>query len=210
MKFHSHRFQRNKKMHLNAFEKAHEIRKFEIELYWKRTTYFWTLIAALFAGYFLISTKTNDDLHGKDLFLMIISCTGVVFSYAWLLANKGSKFWQENWEYHLDILEDKITGPLYKKVLYKKNATQRKKISNLITRPQSVSVSKINQVITCFTFLIWVFILNLSSINSLSKLALIIITLWTLWQIYHNCKSDMNRDDATNVVGVITRETKIQ
>lgn len=30
-----------------AYDKAHDIRKFEIELYWKRTTYVWTLIAAL-------------------------------------------------------------------------------------------------------------------------------------------------------------------
>ena len=30
---------------------AADIRKFEIELYWKRATYYWTFIAAAFAGY---------------------------------------------------------------------------------------------------------------------------------------------------------------
>ncbi|MCC9001729.1 MAG: hypothetical protein LM549_03765, partial [Candidatus Competibacter sp.] len=38
----------------SALEKALDIRKFEIELYWKRAAYFWTLIAAAFAGYFII------------------------------------------------------------------------------------------------------------------------------------------------------------
>ena len=38
-----------------AFEKIHDIRKFEIDLYWKRATYNWTFIAAIFAGYFTIS-----------------------------------------------------------------------------------------------------------------------------------------------------------
>ena len=37
-----------------ALKYALEIRKFEIDLYWKRATYFWTFIAAALAGYFLI------------------------------------------------------------------------------------------------------------------------------------------------------------
>lgn len=37
-----------------AFDQVSDIRKFEIELYWKRATYFWALIAVAFAGYFSI------------------------------------------------------------------------------------------------------------------------------------------------------------
>ncbi|PSJ55947.1 hypothetical protein C7I85_25910 [Mesorhizobium soli] len=33
-----------------ALERAHEIRKFEIELYWKRATYFWILHGAVFTA----------------------------------------------------------------------------------------------------------------------------------------------------------------
>ena len=36
-----------------ALAYALDIRKFEIELYWKRATYFWGFIAAAFAGYAL-------------------------------------------------------------------------------------------------------------------------------------------------------------
>ena len=34
-----------------ALEHALDIRKFEIELYWKRATYFWTFIGATLAGF---------------------------------------------------------------------------------------------------------------------------------------------------------------
>ncbi len=34
-----------------ALELALEIRKFEIELYWKRATYFWAFITIALAGY---------------------------------------------------------------------------------------------------------------------------------------------------------------
>ena len=40
-----------------ALNRAHEIRKFEIELYWKRATYFWLLQAAVF-------TALGLDLEG--------------------------------------------------------------------------------------------------------------------------------------------------
>lgn len=37
-----------------AFELAHDIRKFEIELFWKRGTYYWTYIIGSYAGSFCI------------------------------------------------------------------------------------------------------------------------------------------------------------
>jgi hypothetical protein len=45
---------------------------------------------------------------------------GLVFSVAWLLVIKGSKRSQENWEAHIDELEDTISGPLYKTVYTEK------------------------------------------------------------------------------------------
>jgi hypothetical protein len=124
-----------------ALKHALDIRKFEIELYWKRATYFWTFIGASFAGYFAIQNLTNN----KDLSI-IISCLGIIFSLSWVFVNKGSKHWQENWENHVDLLEDKIVGPLYKTVLTrpKKNHT----FVNLLVGPSGFSVSKINQLIS--------------------------------------------------------------
>ena len=39
---------------------------------------------------------------------------GFFFSVGWIFALIGSKHWQENWENHIELLEDYVTGPLYK------------------------------------------------------------------------------------------------
>jgi hypothetical protein len=115
-----------------ALKYAWDIRKFEIELYWKRSTHFWTLIGAIFAGYFVV--LGSDKIENKDFYTLIISCAGLLFSVAWHLANLGSKFWQENWEYQIDMLEDELIGPLYKTTLSK-------------NKDLSYSVTKINKIL---------------------------------------------------------------
>jgi hypothetical protein len=129
-----------------AFNKAWETRNFEIEMYWKRATYFWAFIASTFVGYFaLISSdfyKTDDKYDHVDVYIII--CFGFVLSYAWLLTNIGSKSWQRHWEVHVDLLEDQFTGPLYKTV-----------------HPvETFSVSKINEIISFVFTAIW-FLLGL-------------------------------------------------
>ena len=90
-------------------EVALDTRKCEIDLYWKRATYFWTVIASSFAGYFLVS---KDNSMKEDAYL--ISCIGIIFSFSWYLVNRGSSSWQRNWEAHVEILEDSEIGPLFK------------------------------------------------------------------------------------------------
>ncbi len=123
-----------------ALERAWKNRDFEIDKYWSRATYFWAFIAVAFAGY--ISIKSSDKLVEPFIsrFSFIVICLGIVFSLSWLLVNIGSKKWQENWEKHIDMLEDDITGPLYKTVLVK----------------HSYSVSRVNILVSIFVLLIWV------------------------------------------------------
>ena len=64
---------------------------------------------------------------------------GFITALAWSLINVGSKFWQRHWEKHLDMLEDKITGPLYKTVYAYKTT-------------KTFSVSKINSIISRHIF----------------------------------------------------------
>jgi len=129
-----------------AFAQVADIRKFEIELYWKRSTYFWALIAVAFAGYFAILAA--DKIPNKFFLSLVVACIGIVFTYAWHLANRGSKYWQENWENHLDLLEDKVTGPLYKTRLDRPSHIN--KSEKYVTGPLPVSVSKINQWVSVF------------------------------------------------------------
>lgn len=138
-----------------ALEHALDIRKFEIELYWKRGTYFWTLIAATFAGYFavLAAEKIEDKLFNA----YVLACIGFVFTLAWFLVNRGSKFWQENWENHVDMLEDSISGPLYKTVLHR--PPDKTVLERFIDGPAPISVSKVNQWVSLFTLFVWPFLI---------------------------------------------------
>jgi hypothetical protein len=86
-----------------ALERAHDIRKFEIELYWKRATYFWAFQAISFAALGL-SIKDGEP-HIRIAFLGAATLGAITGFTGWLTA-KGSKFWQENWEAHVELLEE--------------------------------------------------------------------------------------------------------
>nr|WP_314547640.1 hypothetical protein [uncultured Massilia sp.] len=134
-----------------AFKQASDIRKFEIELYWKRAGYFWALIAVAFAGYF--SILSSVAIQSKYFLSFVVSSIGFVFTLAWHLVNRGSKYWQENWENHLDLLEDHVTGPLYKTRL--ERPANGGFTEKYITGPLAISVSKINQWVSIFVLAIW-------------------------------------------------------
>ena len=143
-----------------ALRVALDVRKFEIELYWKRAAYFWTFIAATFVGY-----NTVKD----DFMQLTLSCFGVFLSLAWVLANRGSKQWQENWEHHVDHLEDKEIGPLYKTTLPRSTPSGFLGwLDYLAVGPSGHSVSKINQLISLFVHALWWIILC----KSFSKIGL--------------------------------------
>ncbi|WP_442481911.1 RipA family octameric membrane protein [Aeoliella sp. SH292] len=136
--------QKDEKKAEKAYAQAWDSRKFEIELYWKRATYFWALIATTFAGYFALvnsaNYKTEDPYHHAEVYFVI--CIGFVMSCAFLCINIGSKSWQRHWETHVDLLEDLVVGPLYKTV----------------NQEKTFSVSKINEIVSAMLVMVWVLI----------------------------------------------------
>ncbi len=150
------------KMIKAAYEKACECRDFEIDLFWKRGTYFWAFIMASFTAHFAlfgivfstfsktvnneISLKVMCKLPGLTLFgLAVTAFFCFFFSYLWVLVQKGSKFWQKNWERHIDHLEKYVTGKLFDCIMNVKNP---KKCSPnpLSFKPYRYSVSRISQL----------------------------------------------------------------
>jgi len=119
---------------IKAYEVALDIRKFEIELYWKRSNSFWLIVAAV--GALLIGALSAKDLgcNLKSLVIFAICLFAAVVAYAWSLVNKAGKFWQRNWEYQVDVLEDAVIGPLYKTVFSKHSPAKE----------QLYSVSRLN------------------------------------------------------------------
>lgn len=141
---------RNRKNHLQkmkqaALNRAHDVRKFEIELYWRRNLYFWGFNVALFAAIGVLIPSLNGKNAGLANFpknlLLVISLFGIFVTFAWYYVHKGSKSWQENWEKHIDYLEDGFTGRLHKA-----------KIGN---KEDFVSVSRINASVIIAIGFIW-------------------------------------------------------
>jgi hypothetical protein len=89
------------------FDAAFRNRQFEIDLFWKRSLFFWGFIAAAFVAVSALKDKPTLDL--------LVSGFGLVCSFAWTLANRGSKYWQEQWEAKVEDVENEVTGPLFRK-----------------------------------------------------------------------------------------------
>ena len=145
-----------------AYKNALDTRKFEIDLYWKRATYFWAFIAAIFiATYSMLNSSdksfiTISDPDGilKKMIVILIALLGYVFSIGWYFVNRGSKVWQENWEMHISILENSINGPLFKTL-----ATPNLYFWKLID-DYPFSVSKVNQILSLCVVIFWIILIN--------------------------------------------------
>jgi uncharacterized membrane protein (DUF485 family) len=153
-----------------ALNIALDSRKFEIELYWKRATYFWTLLAAAFVGFY----ATRSD---NGLLPVAFAGIGLLLSWAWFLVSKGSKYWQENWEKHVDLLEDRIIGPLHKILLRNDpefNETigsvfrSPNRFGSLVTQSDAFSVSKINQWVSLYITIVWVVVFASAILRTLN------------------------------------------
>ena len=143
----------DKKVVRKALERAWQTRNFEIEMYWKRATYFWTILGAALVAYGVLLKISKQQAE-------VVACLGFVLSLAWVLNNIGSKAWQANWEAHIDLLEDSITGPLYKTIKHQ----------------YTYSVSKINLIVSCYFVFLWA-ILFLSIFLHLGKDAIVYLSL---------------------------------
>lgn len=145
-----------------AFEKAHEIRKFEIELYWKRTTYFWAFTAFSFGAYIAVASSESKEFTNRENYAFVITCIGLIFSLSWYLANRASKHWQTNWEVIIEDLENEFTGGLMKRHIENNNKWYE------LTLSYRFSVSRINQIVSLFITIVWVILMFFSGYQILS------------------------------------------
>jgi hypothetical protein len=124
-----------------ALTRAYRLRDFEIEHYWKRGTYFWTLQGAIFIALGVLWRERIE----VNVVMVALSGLGVLTAVANALAALGSKFWQENWESHIDMLEDEVDGRLHKTV-WLRNGMLR------------FSVSGINQLLSVCFIVFWIIV----------------------------------------------------
>lgn len=154
-----------------AYAKAHEIRRFEISLFWQRATYYWAFILAAFTAHFTLVGLLFDDkdfsiselmkLSGLSLFALALTAFFCYFfSFCWILINKGSKFWQKNWESHIDSLQREFSGDLYRVIQNTESTEYNKCIFSI--KAYDYSVTKITMltsialtVVSVFMFLFY-------------------------------------------------------
>ena len=95
----------NSRPESRRFEVALQTRQLEIDLFWKRSLFFWGFISAA-----LIAIAALRD---QPMLSLLVSGFGLVVSVAWVLVNRGSKYWQEQWEAKIERAEKDVTGPLF-------------------------------------------------------------------------------------------------
>jgi hypothetical protein len=138
------------------FENAIKQRNFEIDLFWKRSWFFGALILAEIAAFYTLKVSVNPVF--EPLYLSFII---VITTLSQCLMNRGSKYWQERWEYitmnreaalgvnitQLKNYSDNDINKNYEWYYIDLSILQKDK-KNFLTRSHRFSVSKI-------TFLVW-------------------------------------------------------
>jgi len=102
-----------------------------------------------------------------------LSGLGVLTAVANSLSASGSKFWQQNWERHIDMLEDDIEGRLHKAVW-------------LPDGKVSFSVSGINQTLSYLIIAFWVVVTSYVAYKYVGSPPLDLVSLHNIsawWQL---------------------------
>ena len=135
-----------------AYKQTLDTRKFEIELYWKRATFMWPINGALLVliGIFakLFYDAPIDRRTEYFMAISVISLLGYLISMISSGISQGGKYWQENWEYHLDMLEPFFCGNLFK--------------THFSRRPKPYSISELQDTVNLILLFLWVVILAIS------------------------------------------------
>jgi len=172
----------DKDMMFLALEKAHEVRQFEIRLYWQRSLFFWGFI--LFFFYLYLELLKIDE---QDAWVLLqtagLTVIGQFTSAAWIFVEKGSRTWQQNWEYHIDFLENPITGSLHKSAIgRRKNFFSPAKVHKWFIRSIAVTwmlLSLISgiRIVNCVIDDPWKFIFSIHDFESKNLFYLVPIIL---------------------------------
>jgi hypothetical protein len=140
-----------------ALEIALDTRKFEIELYWKRANYFWLFVASIFVAWNATLDRVVDNF--------VVMGLGLIVSFAWFCVNRGSKFWQENWENHVYELTKKLGYPIFN--IIKQYNTK----AHYLRSNYPYSVSKVNQCVSLFTVIAWICLIFIRLNNVICNLS---------------------------------------
>lgn len=141
------------------FENSLLLRNFEIDLHWKRSWFFGALFIAIASGYLNIQQTENGKFNNFINYKICLSFLLMAISICQSLMNRGSKYWQERWEFKTKNRESKLKVYVTKEKVFQttdEKINEREfidlsindKKENYLTKAHRFSVSKL-------TFLIW-------------------------------------------------------
>lgn len=146
-----------------------EQRKFAIEHYWNRANYFWLFVAAFFVAY--VETLPdkggccgNSDDSQMEWVNLLVCIGGLFSSICWYMANRGSKYWQENWELHINSISKKLGKPIFQILM------NPKKHWNNVLSYYPYSFTRVNLFLNIVVILIWGVLLGRSICDKLDLL----------------------------------------
>lgn len=173
-----------------AYKQTLDTRKFEIELYWKRATFMWPVNGALLVllGVFakLFYDASLDKRTEYLLATSVISLLGYLVSIISSGMSQSGKYWQENWEYHLDMLEPFFCGHLFK--------------THISRRPKPYSISRLQDTVNLILLLLWIVIFFVSiSHTSLTTGEQFVIFTLSLLLILYNLKHTPFKNKKWNI-----------
>jgi len=165
-----------------AFDVAHRIRDFELNLYWQRLNYLWVIAALLLAGWGVLASKLLEAFIANAttfsttpqpsqlifLSLGIISIAGCFFSLLSLSITEAGKYWQMVWEEHIYKLEPFISGSIYNikfgKLKIKSTETNTENEASTSKKFENIpSISKSIETIIWGLFTVWALSLGFST-----------------------------------------------
>ncbi|MFZ3323723.1 MAG: hypothetical protein WA190_15225 [Usitatibacter sp.] len=133
------------------FDVAVASRNFEIDLFWKRSLFFWGFISAAFIGFATARASEASEVS------VALATFGAICSAAWTLVNRGSKYWQEAWEQKVERSELQYLGA----ALFAAEEDRLDKGVWLSAR--KYSVTKLAIALSDYIFLLWLCFMALES-----------------------------------------------
>ncbi|MFV9669032.1 hypothetical protein ACNY68_08585 [Pantoea sp. KXB25] len=176
-----------------AYNKAHHIREYEINLFWSRLNYLWLINAVFFSAwgvivYSMLNAKEVTYLQYATLFLL--SSFGSAFTYLATSIVKAGKYWQQVWEYHVHTLEPFVSGNLYSMPF-----------TQVLPKP---SISRSIMVFFAFSLIIWVvsaiLAVVLPSFDSKFVLLFEVLAMATIFIIFYLIDKSIKKPSNNNIV----------
>ena len=101
----------------------------------------------------MTAEKDTIDIFQQEWLLLLLAALGFLLSLLWYMANRGSKFWQENWEAHIEELSTHLGIPIFGIIKSREHS-----IRNLM-QEYPFSVSKVNQMVSLIITFAWLLML---------------------------------------------------